>query len=116
MNKLNRRYGSIRNEDRLIRSLRDRLKVEMFYNELDVNFNYIQLGLEKQVQDLQKLNHHYIIKLCELLGETKSTNFTKETTLYISEHNKTLNIINNEYGWILDCKKTNIINKDMLCN
>jgi radical SAM superfamily enzyme YgiQ (UPF0313 family) len=111
MSGINREHKSIRIEDRIIRYLRDRIRIEIFYNESQIHFDSIQDELEKTVQSLQKLTSNFIIYLSNCISDINTAKISKLTLEYISEHNKQLDYIYKKYGWILELHetKTNIL-------
>ena len=106
---INKQYKSIRIEDRLIRELRDRIKIELFYDETSINFNKIRNKLENDIIKLQTLTNSFIHKIINIIEDDYivSEDIIKS---FISDYEQQLSFINQEYGWILLPKYEDINN------
>ena len=94
-----------------ITHLRDRIRIEIFYNDHEIGFPSIQDELESKIQLLQKLTHDFIMSLANNISEINAAQTKEVTSNYIKKYDKLLDSIYVNYGWILKIQPITIINK-----
>ena len=97
---INKQYKAIRLEDKLIRELRDRIKIELFYNESPIDFNKIKNELENEILKLQTLTNLFIHRIINII---ENNDIVQKNTIkrFISNYEQQLSYINQKYGWVL---------------
>ncbi len=100
LSNINKQYKSIKIEDRLIRELRDRIKIELFYNETSIDFNTISYQLEKDIVNLQTITNGFFHNLINKIE--KNERVAEELIQnFINLFEQQLSAISYKYGWIL---------------
>ena len=100
LSNINKQYKAIKIEDRLIRELRDRIKVELFYNETSIDFNIVSYKLEKDIVKLQTITNHFIHSLINKIEKEETIN-NKFISDFINNFEEQLSNISHKYSWIL---------------
>ncbi|OPY76283.1 MAG: hypothetical protein A4E64_01580 [Syntrophorhabdus sp. PtaU1.Bin058] len=104
MNNINKSFPSIRVEDRLIRLIRDRIKIEKFWDEHEINWLELELNFELIVSNLQSITRDFIIKMANNIDNISASDIDDLINLFVKRYDKFLMEISRNYSWILDLR------------
>lgn len=102
LNQINKSFPSVRIEDRLIRSIRDRIKIEMFWDEHDIDWLELNSDLELIVKKLQSITHDFIIDISNNIDSISMSQIDEKIIGFIKKYDHYLMQITQTFSWILD--------------